>query len=1348
MNRRALGTCEQWNGTGSGALERGTAGALEGHMATAYLRCGTCGRTVAAGIGYCPHCGEAVDPALVNKLRDMHATLQLLDARIADGWADRTLADLRADLVEQYLALRMAPSAPAVPVAPVAPVGPAASPVARETSAPAQMRAELSRDARGAGVGAAKGDVSPAAGAAVRVPAGPAFSWRAFVAEQAIAIMAYLGGFLLLVATLAFEVGGWQELPNGIKLAVVSLVYVVFGALGILLRRSVTLGTVGRAYLGVFALMTPLVALAVYRFELQALGFPVAGMLCISALYATAIFLLLAARTDFATYAYVGWTALAVAALAGVDWSGNPREWSFFALGAVSIVLLLPTLVRRMPQLAALRAPALHLAAVTSVIAALGTLALTGVGVLYSMGIRYPHIGYTPDAFASAGVVLWLLSLTWSRVTHGGALNLSAELLDLVDWLTVALAPIGVVGVLMWAGAERALVAPAVALVALLTLVVALVLRRRQPERTRLRFAQEGLAVALTALAGGIVYTLPAPNWSLAAVLAAGIAVTVTVAAIEDVPWVLLASGLFVSIEYRIILAATLPTPVINTSAEQDAAQAMVVSLMLGFAVALGLVGTGLTLGARAKAFAWPVLLTALANALIVLPLEGWSLSIHVVFFATLAALALIAGYRLQRPVWAGLVTAFFGGLAMWVIETVPDRPGETVVAALGMAVLALAIRRWLGRTWAFGPYALAVWGALVGWAVLNQLASSLAGEPIRLIGIKPGDWLLLAAAVLATGAALLENIPWTMAAPAALAFAALVHGSADPRPQVAIALALVGAGMLLRRLRGQWWSVAWHVAGFGGALLAVRAFGEQPFADPRAQIAVLLAFAALAYLVALQERSVWVTGLSAAFAALAAQLVPLGQGNLVPTLALTFGYALAGSVLSRWRGGTWALGTFAAAVFASLLAVIRLTPFDPGVAEALLLVFAGASYLVAVLERRAWASGVPALYAMLAVVVQPDSHALLPLALALAVAALVVSRLGGWQRAWPLYAGAATAAAATALLGAGAANTGFEALALLALALAAYAIAALESRIEVIPVALLFGVLALAAGSGARQLPELVSTLAYVALSWLYVALAAVWRRLPGLRARGAWWSDSLADRVQALQRGDPRVAGAALHEWGGLAVGATLVVAALFAPDALAARAPGAQSLALALVSLAGLCWLRALLHRQHWARYVAGGLLALAVSAEARWAGAANVQAFILAPGSYLVVAGALLSADARLGRQLRLGRVLSLAGAIVLLAPTLAQSFADDPAWAYALVLALEALLLAGAGVGIRSRILVLTSSVFVAVAALRGAALAVTSGVPIALVIALLALLLMGGATWLSLRMRHDAGQAA
>ena len=86
---------------------------------------------------------------------------------------------------------------------------------------------------------------------------------------------------------------------------------------------------------------------------------------------------------------------------------------------------------------------------------------------------------------------------------------------DLLDWLTVALAPIAVVGVLNWAGAGRGVVALAIALVALLTIGAALLLRRRAPARGRLRVAEESLAAALTAIASAVLFSLPAPNWSL-----------------------------------------------------------------------------------------------------------------------------------------------------------------------------------------------------------------------------------------------------------------------------------------------------------------------------------------------------------------------------------------------------------------------------------------------------------------------------------------------------------------------------------------------------------------------------------------------------------------------------------------------------------------------------------------------------------------------------------------------------------------------------------------------------------------------------------------------------------------
>ena len=92
----------------------------------------------------------------------------------------------------------------------------------------------------------------------------------------------YMGGFLGLVAMLSFEIGGWQSLDLSVKLGAIILVYIAFGILGLVMRRLPRLRTVGGAYLGVFALMTPLLALGIYRFGLQAAGFSGAAMLSLS----------------------------------------------------------------------------------------------------------------------------------------------------------------------------------------------------------------------------------------------------------------------------------------------------------------------------------------------------------------------------------------------------------------------------------------------------------------------------------------------------------------------------------------------------------------------------------------------------------------------------------------------------------------------------------------------------------------------------------------------------------------------------------------------------------------------------------------------------------------------------------------------------------------------------------------------------------------------------------------------------------------------------------------------------------------------------------------------------------
>src|SRR5215468_2422823 len=156
------------------------------------LICARCGHVSPPGTPYCPVCGEAIDPQLVTTLRWLYTSLGDLNDRIARGEGGRTLTQLRDDYHERYMELRAAPvptlqptATTATTVAPPAATAPGAARAAAPLAAPAY-----------ATPGAAPLP-SPAA-VPPPVPPRPAFSWRAFLAEQAIAIMAYMGGFLLL----------------------------------------------------------------------------------------------------------------------------------------------------------------------------------------------------------------------------------------------------------------------------------------------------------------------------------------------------------------------------------------------------------------------------------------------------------------------------------------------------------------------------------------------------------------------------------------------------------------------------------------------------------------------------------------------------------------------------------------------------------------------------------------------------------------------------------------------------------------------------------------------------------------------------------------------------------------------------------------------------------------------------------------------------------------------------------------------------------------------------------------------------------------------------------------------
>ncbi len=156
-----------------------------------------------------------------------------------------------------------------------------------------------------------------------------------------------------------------------------------------------------------------------------------------------------------------------------------------------------------------------------------------------------------------------------------------------------------------------------------------------------------------------------------------------------------------------------------------------------------------------------------------------------------------------------------------------------------------------------------------------------------------------------------------------------------------------------------------------------------------------------------------------------------------------------------------------------------------------------------------------------------------------------------------------------------------------------------------------------------------------------------------------------------------------------------------------------------------------------------YAAGELLALAITWQARWFGADNLQFYVLAPASYHLLIGALLPNDKRVRYAATLGGLASLTGALLLLAPSLYQAFTSGQELVYGTIMTLEALVVVLIGLGLRMRALVMIGAAFVGIGAIRGAMLAISDGAPIALIIGAVALLLIGAATWLSLHTRRD-----
>src|SRR5690348_11968761 len=748
-------------------------------MSTKLLRCLNCGRLSPAEASYCQFCGEAIDPVLIAELQWLYGALNDLDTRIARGEGAHSITALRDEYRDRYLAARRAPTAEkaAVPVWPAAILAASGLPsttAESETTTPAAPVAPAITPA------APVAESAPASAPTVPPrPAGPIFSWQAFLSEQAIAIMMYMGGFLGLVAMLSFEIGGWQSLDLGVKLGAIILVYLAFGTLGLVVRRIPRLHAVGGVYLGVFALMTPLVALGIYRFGLQAAGFSGAAMLSISSAYAAIIYLALAWRTRFMTYAYLGWSAMIVAALAIVFWADAPRESLAFALAVVSFILLLPGLFHRFSLAALLETPALQLAAVTSLAATAGTLYLWLALAIRAIADTPLAPSPTPSPQVSAGVyalsscTLVLVAAVWSYLARRLTVSLDesarAGRLNVTDWLIVVAGTHAAIALAAWLGADRRAMSLVLAALALAEVAVLFVLWRRARERTELRYLTEALALLL-AIGGALgVISDPAPNWPYLLALTAGVVVTAGLAVFESAPLWLLAAGVFLSLDYHALFDALFRPAVNDAFASPERLATFWAVATTGLVAALVVPWLVAAPSPRAQRFAVPVYLVALGNALYVtVNLFG-----HDAIYATLilglyVLLALLAGWRAHQPLAGGVVAGFFGALLPFPLSVAGADSQFILAAAITTVVVALAglgVRGLLGRAAALPMYLIALWTALV--IGLRTLASPSVPAEWGPLGVPFSAWLLVALAALATAAVLWDNLTWAVFIPA-----------------------------------------------------------------------------------------------------------------------------------------------------------------------------------------------------------------------------------------------------------------------------------------------------------------------------------------------------------------------------------------------------------------------------------------------------------------------------------------------------------------------------------------------------------------------------------------------------
>ena len=783
--------------------------------------CPTCHRLIDSSLQYCPYCRNPVDPTLLAKLGWMYQTILDLDRRIAQGEGAVTVQTLRDEMTTEYLQLRTSAEKAAVPDGNTT-----------ETAAP------------------------PAA-----PPGVPgrrhSFSWSAFFADQSIAILAYTGAFLLLVATLSFEVGGWKVLTGGAKLGIVIAVYALFGIAGLALLPRRRMRTISQTYLGIFALMTPLVGLAAYQYAISDTGFSVAGMVSVTAWYTTLVYLGLALRTRYQQYSYMSWIVAILAAESILAWASISSNWAPVVLAVMAIALLAPLALGLPPFLAR---PALLVSLVVSIVVVM-ILELIGLGVASQS--LYPSTGVQPiqHAFTVTTVTVTILGVSWSLMARRRGWSAT-------QFLDVAVLALGVQTAVAIGGdlnISRIQMGDLFGILALPLAATAIAYRRFAVDRWITRWGAWGLSLSLPVIGWLLNTNLADPNQPLIVCLVIGSAVSSAVAVSERSEWWVVYGGIALSIVFHSVVDGL----AVNSGQEVFSTANSVLNAwwQVGFTVALWVLSTSLASFPVARRFSRPGYAVAVINGLFAAALiisvptaasvsgpthaygslsDGIALLEKTLVLTAFTALALVTGLRereLRRASQIGV--GIFGSLALVPYLITSDASGsywQWFAPPVIAAVIALSVRRALGRGFAIPLYIVALGGALVGQL---RLFSDTTASTAGVLGWSAAVWFPVILGVLSVLVAVLEGQWWVTLIAAYCGLISIIATPLQISGYLLVLLVVIGS-VALRAWRGRWWNICLLSASVIMAMVVVGRFGE----DDARTYALNLSFLAIMALV------------------------------------------------------------------------------------------------------------------------------------------------------------------------------------------------------------------------------------------------------------------------------------------------------------------------------------------------------------------------------------------------------------------------------------------------------------------------------------------------------------------